>query len=152
MHFQKHRPVSEPFSLFSGVQGVFQVDFEAVAVSCYIRTGQSQRSQPITTSHSGGYHFETASKKRRFSQSSLSFNSRLQLQPKHWVHYFQSGPFMSKGVSSVPGKHCIFKVMNGSGSTIGQVTYWQFWLFYHFSKFQVWVKKSILGYLFNLIE
>ena len=48
MHFQKCWQVSEPFSLFCGVQGVFQVDFEAIAVSCDIRPANQSRSQPTT--------------------------------------------------------------------------------------------------------
>ena len=48
MHIQKRQQVSGPFSLFCGVQGVFQVDFEAIAVSCLIRPANQTRSQPTT--------------------------------------------------------------------------------------------------------
>ena len=37
-------------------------------------------------------------------------------------------------------------------ATISDITCWQFWLFYRFSKIEARAKKWILGYIFNLIE
>ena len=48
MSSPKHRQVPEPFSLFCGVQGVFPVDFEAIAVFCHIQMANQTRSQPTT--------------------------------------------------------------------------------------------------------
>ena len=49
MHFQKHWQVSEPFSLFCGVQGVFQDHFEAMQCPCTYPTDQSQPSITMVT-------------------------------------------------------------------------------------------------------
>ena len=113
MHFRKHRPVSEPFSLFSGVQGVFQVDFEAVAVSCYIRTGQSQRSQPITVMST---ILKQPQKKAVSASRVCLLTVGFDCNQNTENTIFKVDHSCPKGVSSVPGKHCIFKVMNGSGS------------------------------------
>ena len=46
----------------------------------------------------------------------------------------------------------LYCLHNFEEPTISDITYWQFWLFYRFSKIEVRAKKWILGFLFNLIE
>ena len=123
MHFQKRRQVSEPFSLFLGCSGCFPSWFWSYCSVLYIRTGQSKL---ITASHSDGTILKTGWKiGKNWGKMAVSASRACLLtvgldstgiSRRGDFHEFQSGPLMSKSVFGIPGKQCVFKVMNGSAS------------------------------------